>query len=279
MVTTSSQHQITVFGRGYLGSLLASTIYGSHQGSLDSRSPDSPMVLNESFEQPTALIASGPSSVSASSEELATWRARILRWCEAHRTTFKHVVYFSSAGTVYGEMRDAPHTEEAPLRPVNDYGSYHIWVESILEESFPEGLTILRLANIYGPHQRMKNGQGFVTAAVRAIEESRELTIFGDGSIIRDYIHESDVLSLVQNVLKRPTPGIFNVATGFGTTQRAVVAMVEEAFEGSLAISFVPSRATDLKVSALSIAKAQQEYSWSPRINLLTGIDTYKASR
>jgi UDP-glucose 4-epimerase len=173
-------------------------------------------------------------------------------------------------------MGSAPHTETSPLRPQNNYGNYHAWAEERLSEALKDRLTILRLANIYGPRQRMKSGQGFITAAVRALEMDQPLIIYGNGSTVRDYIHETDVVMLVRDVIKIPRSGVFNVASGQGTDQRTVVSFVEKSFRRTLRIHYEASRLSGIQANILSTEKAKNVFGWKAATNLQDGIETYK---
>ena len=166
--------------------------------------------------------------------------------------------------------------ETSTLQPQSDYGKYHAWAEERLSEFLKDRLTILRLANIYGPRQRMKSGQGFITAAVRALETEQPLTIYGNGSIVRDYVHETDVVMLIKAVIKNPRAGVFNVASGEGTDQRSAASIVERSFNRTLRIHYEASRLSDIQANILSTEKAQTVFGWKAATNLQDGIETYK---
>ena len=260
---------VSIFGRGYLGMLFSSSLKVSRVSSF--RDPQ-----NNIPGTSLALIASGPSSVEVTGVELESWRRSVSTWLEQYQNIVNHVIYISSAGTVYGELVGQSHSEDALPKPINDYGRYHVWAESALLSALDERLTVLRLSNIYGPRQRSKNGQGFITAAVKAIESNNPLRIFGNGSLIRDYVHEQDVVNLVARVLTSPTPGVFNVASGVGTKQNDAVAVIERVFERTLNVDHLPPRPTDLQANLVSIRKASTTYDWLPVFSLEVGVKTYK---
>ena len=270
---------VEIYGRGYLGNLSADALSAPLPNPLATPNPlISASSERERHQKKFAVIASGPSSVATPQSEMMGWRGRLELWIASHQHRFEHVIYFSSAGTVYGEMQGAPHIEAAQLLPENDYGKYHVWAESRLIEALKDRLTILRLANIYGPKQRMKSGQGFITAAVRDLETKQPLTIYGDGSLVRDYIHEADVVTLIKAVHGNPRSGIFNVASGIGTEQRSVIKAVEKSFRKTLQVNYCSVRSLDVRANVASIEKAQSVFGWKVSTNLQAGIETYKES-
>jgi len=267
-------NRIVIYGRGYLGSLISSLVHDFSSLGPYPLSPDGEKVRNS--HSCIAVLASGPPSVSTPKADLVLWHQRLEAWTVAHKCSFQHAIYISSAGTVYGEMKDAPHLEQNYLRPNSDYGRYHKWAEDHLTKALGDRLTIIRLANIYGPAQRVKDGQGFITAAVRAAEEDIILRLFGNGTAIRDYIHEQDVIRFLKIVINQKPGGVFNVATGVGISQMEVLEATEKVYGKKIRVEYLNPRPTDLKKNILSIKKALNVFGWSSTISLEAGIATYK---
>ena len=107
----------------------------------------------------------------------------------------------SSGGAVYGPPAVAPFRETDEAAPANEYGRVKLAEEWLLARA---GLphTILRIANPYGPEQvsraaRSLGGQGVVGHWLAAIRTGQAVTIFGDGSAVRDYVYIDDAAAAV----------------------------------------------------------------------------------
>ena len=57
--------------------------------------------------------------------------------------------------------------------------------------------SIFRLSNPYGPYQNTLKDQGIIGIFIRKFIENGEITIWGDGNIIRDYIYIDDVIEIL----------------------------------------------------------------------------------
>ena len=109
------------------------------------------------------------------------------------------LVYLSSGGTVYGPPETNPISEDHPKRPISSYGIVKSTIEKyILMEQFLHGLSpvILRPSNPYGPRQGHSGVQGVVGSFLWRILNNQPVQIWGDGSIVRDFIHVADLAEL-----------------------------------------------------------------------------------
>jgi UDP-glucose 4-epimerase len=99
------------------------------------------------------------------------------------------------------------------------------------------------------------------------------IEIWGDGSIIRDFVYVGDVVRVIQRLLVyegRET--IFNVGSGHGYSISEVLAAVQRFTNRPLNVSFKPARPCDVPVNVLSIDRARRELAWEPRVLLEEGI-------
>ena len=266
----STALDLKVVGRGYLGTLISRALSVSPPVSLSSKTPV------EGYNQ-TVVIASGPSSVSVTETELQSWREHLRHWLGAHRHQLatSKIIYLSSAGTVYGETGREEVDENCALNPKNHYGNYHCWAENELRNFCGDEVTILRLSNLYGPNQLNKKGQGLVTACIRSVRENDYLPIFGDGSLIRDYLLEDDLVLILKMLLDRPTAGTFNVASGIPYSIIEVIREVERLVNQSIKIKELPKRPEDIECIRLSNRKLLRALNINTLTNLRDGIKAY----
>jgi UDP-glucose 4-epimerase len=199
---------------------------------------------------------------------------------EAAREAGGHVVFSSTGGAIYGDV-DAPAREDAALLPVSAYGlakrSAEVYVDG-WNRIFGAGHVVLRFANVYGPRQSAALEGGVVAIFLERLAAGEPTTIFGDGTITRDFVHVDDVVrALVLAGGRRG--GIFNVGTGTETTVAELHALCERAVGVDAPPAFGPPRAGDARRSVLDPSHAAAELGFTASVALAPGIaSTHDAS-
>jgi UDP-glucose 4-epimerase len=141
------------------------------------------------------------------------------------------LVYLSSGGTVYGEPKEVPVSEDAPTEPLGEYGRLHVACEeAVLAHGRQHGarVRILRCSSVYGRHQHPDRGQGALVTFLNHIETRRPVELFGGGESIRDYVYAGDVAKVVGRLLE--TAGgepVLNVGSGRETSLIELLRMAE----------------------------------------------------
>lgn len=187
-------------------------------------------------------------------------------------------LFASSGGTVYGHDPgpDIALHEEMATRPLNAYGVSKLSIEHYLRilGGLRRMRTLsLRLSNPYGQGQRALRAQGFVAAAMQHGVEDRELTIWGDGTVERDFIHVSDVAAaFVAGLAYRGPAQVMNIGSGQAVSVRDMAARVGAALGRPLRLRFEPGRPIDVRRNVLDIGRARQELGWAPRTGLEEGL-------
>ncbi len=143
-----------------------------------------------------------------------------------------------SSRAVYGDgTPDRPSFEDDAHHPVSFYGETKSLGEAALTEAAGRiGVTIIRPQNVIGPGQALHNPYTGVLAAFLAmLREGRPLTVYGDGSQTRDFIHVHDLAMLIAWCLEHPAQAgqarVLNAGTGVRTT---LLELAAYAIEGSL---------------------------------------------
>lgn len=184
------------------------------------------------------------------------------------------LVYFSSCA-VYGEGSATPTRESTPLRPVSFYGKSKRIIETNLRFAHhAEGLRylILRPSNPYGPGQRADRGQGLVAVAMKRAAAGQPVTIWGDGSAVRDYIYIEDVVKAVAAILRAGAENeAINISSGEGLSVREVLGYVEDVAQTRLAIKYVAARNGDVRRIVLDNSRMRQ-YCDKPLTSIRRGM-------
>ncbi len=142
------------------------------------------------------------------------------------RLKVDRVVYLSSGGTVYGNPTINSVPESHPLNPICSYGVVKVAIENYLH-MFSElhGLkpTILRASNPFGPRQGHVGVQGVIPTFLKRLIDNDPLQIWGDGSVVRDYIFIDDLVRLCLLAAEEEAVGVFNAGSGCGSSLKEIV--------------------------------------------------------
>lgn len=192
-----------------------------------------------------------------------------------------HVIYLSSGGTVYGNPGQSSATESTPIQPLSYYGAGKLAIEEFLrcfQRLAGNPVTILRPSNVYGPGQPRYQGFAVIRTMLQHLRDGSTMSIWGDGSVVRDFIHIEDVVAALERVLtKSDGSGTFNVGSGIGHSLNDLKAIIEKASGKQLHVSYEASRDIDVQRIVLDSSAMQKRFGWVPQISLATGIeDTWK---
>lgn len=191
----------------------------------------------------------------------------------------RKVVYLSSGGTVYGIPRVDPVPETHPLQPINSYGIVKVAIENYLHmEHALHGLShvVLRASNPYGTRQGRLGVQGIIGTHLWKIAHNEPVEVWGDGSVVRDFIHVCDLAALCVKAVTSDVTGCFNAGSGDGTSINDIVAAIGRTMVASgldpVTPVYKPGRSYDVPRIVLDISRTRETFGWSPEITLDAGI-------
>ncbi len=138
-------------------------------------------------------------------------------------------IIFSSGSGVYGDISDRYIEEDCgPLTPVSHYGASKLCAESMIASFvFMHGFKgfVFRFANVVGDGQTHGVAYDFIK---RLKENPATLSVLGNGYQKKSYIHVTDVLAGIFEVLNFETKPIsyYNIATNDLITVREIADIV-----------------------------------------------------
>lgn len=182
------------------------------------------------------------------------------------------VIFVSTGGAIYGNTEGA--NETTTLAPGSYHGAGKVALEaffSVLGQRRSGGLTILRPSNIYGPGQGMRVGFGIIRTLLERARDGGTITIWGDGSSVRDYLFIDDMVSACRLALVGPN-GIYNIGAGVGTSLNELIQQVQEVTGRVLLVERQPSRASDVQRIVLDVTSAREILGWQPSVGLCEGL-------
>ncbi|OIO72252.1 MAG: NAD-dependent epimerase [Zetaproteobacteria bacterium CG_4_9_14_3_um_filter_49_83] len=194
---------------------------------------------------------------------------------QMRKQSIRRILYLSSGGTVYGNPEISPVPENHSLDPISSYGVVKVAVEKYLymyQQLYGFQPLVLRPSNLYGPRQGNTGVQGLIGTLLAKMLAGEMLDIWGDGSIIRDYLHVSDLARLSVCALQSETCGVFNAGSGRGFSVNDIVTQIRSLTENDLIVNYSEGRPYDVKEVVLDITRTMRAFDWRPEESLSEGI-------
>jgi UDP-glucose 4-epimerase len=193
----------------------------------------------------------------------------------ARMSDVSRVVYASSAA-VYGTPDTIPIREDMPLSPRSPYGLHkHVNEQyaSIYTELYGMKCMGLRYFNVYGSRQHHDSPySGVISIFMHHIRNGLPLTMHGDGSTTRDFIHVYDVARANVRALHSTVSSVFNIGTGCETTLTNLVDTIEHITEMHCDRVYAPTRSGDIKRSCAFVENSARLLGYESSISLNDGL-------
>jgi UDP-glucose 4-epimerase len=203
----------------------------------------------------------------------------LLEACRHHNPETK--VVYASTRQIYGRPQHLPVTEQHLVRPTDVNGInkaageyYHLVYNNV----FGVRASALRLTNVYGPRQLLKhNRQGFIAWFIRLALENKEISIFGDGTQIRDFVYVDDAVDafLRAGASDVCNGDVFNVGGDEQIAHHDLVKLLIEV-AGSGRYRFVEwpaeKKAIDIGSFYADSTRFRDVTGWSPAVRLRDGL-------
>jgi UDP-glucose 4-epimerase len=196
----------------------------------------------------------------------------------ALRNSVRRIVFCSSAA-VYGVPKTLPVTERDALHPLNLYGITKLTGEKLIESChLNNGMetVCLRFGNVYGVGL-YTNWIGVIPKFVSLGVEGKPLTIYGDGSSTRDFVHIEDIiqaitLSITTKGIKMETLNIGSETTNINEVADIVSQEVKKAMNKSVPLTHLPPRQGETKEFSYDTSRIRRVLGFEPRWKLVDGI-------
>lgn len=191
----------------------------------------------------------------------------------------------ASTGSVYGEGKILPETEEHPYNPVSYYGVSKLAGDRyvrLFSEMYDMDCTILRYFHVYGPRQENSDLGGVVSIFARKAFNNEPLIIYGDGTQQRSFTYVKDLVAINKLVaMVDGTKGeAYNCASGINITVGELAEKVKSYFsKDELPIEYKDWKIGDIKKFEISndkIKKLGFNFSWSFDEGLKETLEWYK---
>jgi len=193
----------------------------------------------------------------------------------AVKTGVKKFMFASTGGAVYGEQKYFPADEEHPSNPLSPYGISKLSVEKYLyfyKAQYNLNYTILRYANIYGPHQNPFGEAGVVAIFSSKLLKDEQPVINGTGKQTRDYVFVGDVVKANLVTLDDHESEIYNVGTGIETDVNELFGLLNKITGKQREEKHGPAAPGEQMRSVITSDKIFNKFSWRPSTSLEEGL-------
>ena len=188
-----------------------------------------------------------------------------------------------STDEVYGEsmldINEKHKTESSVLCPTNPYAATKAGAELLAQSyshSFKMPIIITRGNNVYGPNQYLEK---VIPRFIHQLKSNEKLTIQGDGSCVRGFLHAKDTAYAFINILEKGTIGeIYNIGCDEGMeysildVAKILIKKIKMTENYSEWITYIADRPFNDKRYYISNKKVK-DLGWSITIKFEDGID------
>jgi nucleoside-diphosphate-sugar epimerase len=196
-------------------------------------------------------------------------------------------IIFASTATVYGLTEQLPVAETTEPKPITIYDLHKYFAEQQLDLAtrlnLLEGVS-LRLANVYGPSSSVSsaNDRGILNRVTNMAMQGKDLTVYGDGKYLRDYVYIDDVVrAFMLAGSKQGVCGPFNVATGQSVSVCDAFHLVAQRVASVTGVSVDVKNAPwpeganpiELRNYVANTGQISDELGWHAQISLECGIN------
>ena len=194
---------------------------------------------------------------------------------EAARQNKVKKVIFSSSCAAYGEQ-EVPIQEDAKMSPLSPYGLHKLMGEQycrLYSSLFGVETVCLRYFNVFGPRKLATGSYPMVIPVfLDQKKKGKVLTIVGDGTSTRDYVHVQDVVRA--NILAWESSVGGGMSINVGSGKQSSVNEIARLIGGDT--TNIPERKGEMKNIQADISRAKKLLNWQPGITLENGIKELK---
>lgn len=188
----------------------------------------------------------------------------------------KRVLFPSSGGSIYGDNNSEECREDDVPMPKSPYGIGKLTIENYLryyKQSCGLDSITYRIANPYGPGQSPYGRQGVIPIFMKRVIDGEALTVYGDGSMVRDYIYISDLVNMIEQSFDKPHQyDVYNLGSDEGISVNDIIEEIKGCSNMPVKIEHRPTPASFVLKNTLSIQRYLDEFGIHPQTSLEDGI-------
>lgn len=188
----------------------------------------------------------------------------------------------ASSSSVYGNALTIRLHEGLPLTPISPYAATKGAAELMCEAYaglYGMRVMALRFFTVYGPRQRPDLA---ITKFARAIVKGEPITLFGDGSTVRDYTWIDDAVAGVLRACDWAREGApafeaVNIGGEYGVVLSDLVRRLGDALGAEPIVKHEPEQPGDVRKTLAHLDKARRLLGYEPKVGIGEGITRFAA--
>lgn len=184
---------------------------------------------------------------------------------------------FASSSSVYGNNKKVPFSEDDNVDfPISPYAATKKACELICHtyhKLYDIDMTCLRFFTVYGPRQRPDLA---IHKFARLIEQDKEIPVFGDGSMSRDFTYIDDIISGVTAAVEKCRGyNIYNLGESEPVVLGDLITYIEQALGKKAKKKYLPPQPGDVERTFADITKAKKDLGYNPSTGIKQGLEKF----
>lgn len=185
----------------------------------------------------------------------------------------------ASSSSVYGNPLYTPLDEDHPKSPISPYAVSKLCGECYCDYYFREynlPVTSLRFYSVYGPRSRPDLA---IRKFFNLMLQDKEITIYGDGTKLRDYTYISDIINGLNLAAEKTESAgyIFNIGCSNPISVNDLVEKMYVISGKSKKVKHIENQQGDVDITFSNIEKAKTILNYYPQVKIDEGLNkTYE---
>lgn len=202
----------------------------------------------------------------------------LLNLLEASIKNSKPYFVFASSSSVYGISPRLPWREDDPVDcPISPYAVTKRAGELLCfnyHHTYGLNTCALRFFTVYGPRQRPEMA---IAKFSRAILKGQDVTVFGDGSAIRDFTYVADIVDGLVSALDHHLDcEIVNLGGAHTVTVLELIQTLGQVLGKTPKLKYLETQPGDVPATWADATKAERLLGAAPRTSLNEGLIAYR---
>jgi len=189
-------------------------------------------------------------------------------------------ILVASTSEIYGDPLEHPQNElyygnVNPIGPRGVYDEAKRYLEALTsayKKKVNLNISIARIFNTFGPRMRINDGRAIPTFINQSINNN-DFTVYGDGSQTRSFCYIDDTIRGIVSLLKSKYTLPVNIGNPYEISILELINIIKELVPGNSKIIFKDLPENDPKKRCPDITLAQKLLGWSPKIEILDGLN------
>ena len=182
--------------------------------------------------------------------------------------------YFAASSEMFGKVREVPQTVDTPFHPRSPYGISKV-AGFEFTRNYREAYNLYAVSGILFNHESPRRGFEFVTRKISSTVAKIKLGLakelrLGNLDAQRDWGYAGDYVKAMWQMLQRPTPQDYVIATGETHSVREFAQLAFECvgleWQKYVVVDKVFFRPSEVNLLLGDARTAQQELDWQPQV-------------